>query len=67
MKLTLTPEMKARIKAFLISLTATTQRKLIVSTVISALGAIGLHEIAPETVDGWLTMVLTAVQTFILY
>lgn len=61
---TLSVETKARIKLFLLSLTATTQRKIIASGVVGALGAIGFTAVAPETVESILLFIGSVAATF---
>lgn len=61
---TLPATTKARIKHFLLSLTSTTQRKIVASAIIAGLGAIGITTISPETVETVLSVVGMLVTSF---
>ena len=61
---TLSPLTKARIKLFLLSLTSTTQRKIVASGIVAALGAVGITTFAPESVESFLSFVASVATYF---
>ncbi len=61
---TLSIATKARIKLFLLSLTATTTRKVVVSGIVAALAGVGITVAAPETLEAVLLFVGSVATVF---